>query len=120
DGQMETFVASLPGEVRREARERIEAGLRVRGLLLQRQDASAPVEEGPPCLPGFRIERKLGEGALGAVYAAHDEKLNRRVALKVLHSRGDAQVRRRVLDEARNAAALNNPAVVTIFSVLDE
>lgn len=71
-------------------------------------------------LPGFRLERKLGEGALGAVYAAHDEKLNRRVAVKILHRRADAAVRRRVLDEARKAAALNDPAIVTIFSVLDE
>jgi serine/threonine protein kinase len=54
------------------------------------------------------------------VYAAHDEKLNRRVAIKVLRHRSDAQVRRRVLDEARHAAALGDPAVVTVFSVLDE
>jgi serine/threonine protein kinase len=118
--QVEEFIASLPEEIRREARERIEAGLCARRLRFQAQDAGAALEEPAPNLPGFRIERKLGEGALGVVYAAHDEKLNRRVALKVLRSRADEQVRRRVLDEARNAAALNNPAVVTIFSVLDE
>jgi hypothetical protein len=38
----------------------------------------------------------------------------------VLHLQADAQVRRRVLDEARNAAALTDPAIVTIYSVLDE
>ena len=54
------------------------------------------------------------------VYAAHDEKLNRRVAVKVLRRHADAQVRRRVLDEARKTAALGDPAVVTVFSVLDE
>src|SRR5262245_20470056 len=37
-----------------------------------------------PRLPGFRVERKLGQGSLGTVYLAHDEKLNRRVAIKVL------------------------------------
>jgi hypothetical protein len=42
------------------------------------------------------------------------------VAIKVLRHPTDAQVRRRVLDEARHTAALNDPAVVTIFSVLDE
>jgi hypothetical protein len=73
-----------------------------------------------PTLPGFRLERKLGEGSLGVVYAAHDEKLNRRVAIKVLHRRADEALRRRVLDEARKAAALGDPAIVTIFSVLDE
>lgn len=73
-----------------------------------------------PALPGFRIERKLGEGSLGTVYVAQDEKLNRRVALKVLHHRANSGVRRRILDEARKAAALNDPAIVTIFSVLDD
>ena len=73
-----------------------------------------------PRLPGFRIERKLGAGSLGVVYAAHDEKLNRRVAIKVLRTGTNEQLRLRVLDEARKAAALSDPAVVTIFSVLDE
>jgi len=86
---------------------------------VKQADARAP-EEPAPNLPGFRIERKLGEGALGVVYAAHDEKLNRRIALKVLRSRAHGPIRRRVLEEARNAASLNNPAVVTIFAVLDE
>ncbi len=83
--------------------------------------AQAPqTDEAPPHLPGFRIERKLGEGSLGVVYAAHDEKLNRRVAVKVLRRSADAHLRQRILEEARHAAALADPAVVTIFSVLDE
>ena len=57
---------------------------------------------------------------LGIVYAAHDEKLNRRVALKVLQRCDDPALKRRILDEARKAAALSDPAIVTIFSVLDE
>jgi serine/threonine protein kinase len=77
-------------------------------------------DDAPPRLPGYRIEHKIGEGSLGRVYAAHDEKLNRRVALKVLRSTGAESVRRRVLDEASKAAALSDPAIVTIFSVLDD
>ena len=89
---------------------------------MARPRSPAPSEHAdePPHLPGFRIESKLGQGGLGVVYAAHDEKLNRRVAIKILRQRSDAQVRRRVLDEARNTAALGDPAVVTVFSVLDE
>jgi serine/threonine protein kinase len=116
----EDFIAGLPAALRQEVGERIEAGLRVRGFL---GGAKSPVlagEEPAPSLPGFRIERKLGEGGLGVVYAAHDEKLERRVALKVLRRQADGQVRRRLLDEARKAAALGDPAVVTIYSVLDE
>jgi len=119
DRQIEEFVARLPEGVRRETRERIQAGLRVRQMRAE-PTPQAPREESLPRLPGFRIERKLGEGGLGLVYAAHDEKLNRRVAVKVLRPRADEQVRRRVLDEARKAAGLGDPAVVTIFAVLDE
>jgi serine/threonine protein kinase len=119
-GRVEAYIAILPEAVRREAHERIEAGLRVRQLRAETEPPSAEREEPPPHLPGFRIERKLGEGSLGVVYAAHDEKLNRRVAVKVLRRRADEPVRRRVLDEARKAAALGDPAIVTIFSVLDE
>jgi serine/threonine protein kinase len=116
----EEFVATLPAVMRQEVSERIAAGLRVRQL---RTAAKVPLpqpEEAPPHLPGFRIERKLGEGSLGLVYAAQDEKLGRRVALKVLRRQADPQVRRRVLDEARKAAGLGDPAIVTVFSVLDE
>src|SRR6185369_11008625 len=93
---------------------------RLRGR--ERRPASGHDDESDesPRLPGFRIERKLGQGGLGMVYAAHDEKLNRRVAIKVLRRRSDAEVRKRVLDEARHTAALGDPAVVTVFSVLDE
>jgi len=76
-GRIEAYIAKLPEAVRREARERIEAGLRVRQLRAQTEPPSAEREEPPPHLPGFRIESKLGEGSLGVVYAAHDEKLNR-------------------------------------------
>lgn len=118
--RVEHFVAQLPESLRQEARERIQAGLRVRQL--RDRDRRPPSEHAdePPRLPGFRIERKLGQGGVGVVYAAHDEKLNRRVAVKVLRHGSDAQVRRRVLDEARHIAALGDPAVVTVFSVLDE
>ncbi len=118
--QVEKFIGQLPEAVRPEARERIQAGLNVRKLRdRERRPPSEPGDELPQ-LPGFRIERKLGQGGLGVVYAAHDEKLNRRVAIKVLRRRADEQVRRRILDEARHTAALGDPAVVTVFSVLDE
>ena len=78
------------------------------------------VEEASPKIAGFKIVRCLGRGGLGAVYEAFDEKLHRRVALKVLHTVPDADLRRRILDEARKTAALHDPAVVTVHSVLDE
>jgi serine/threonine-protein kinase len=120
DARMEDYLATLPAAVRRETRERIEAGLGVRKLHTRLASPTVEAAEPPPVLPGFRLERQLGEGSLGVVYAAHDEKLNRRVAVKVLRSHADDSVRRRILDEARKAAALGDPAIITIYSVLDE
>jgi serine/threonine-protein kinase len=117
--RMMAYIATLPEALRQEARERIEACLRVRQLRPRAESSVAHHAEPTPTLPGFRLERKLGEGSLGMVYAAHDEKLKRPVAVKILR-RTDEGVRRRLLDEARKAAALGDPAVVTIFSVLDE
>jgi serine/threonine protein kinase len=104
--------AALHGDVRSLLQAHEQAG----GFL--RADPTLPAQA--PRLPGYRLEGRLGQGGLGVVYAAHDEKLNRPVAIKVLHPQADAQVRRRVLEEARHAASLADPAIVTIYSVLDE
>jgi serine/threonine protein kinase len=117
--RLNEFLATVPEPLRLEVSERIEAGLRIRQIRVPEEPQPAD-EEPAPHLPGFRIERKLGAGTLGVVYVAHDEKLNRRVAIKVLRRRADELVRRRALEEARKAAALNDPAVVTVFSVHDE
>ena len=98
----------------------------VETLLQAHEQAGGFLRAGPvaaaglPRLPGYRLESQIGEGAVGVVYAAHDEKLDRPVAIKVLHPQADIQVRRRILEEARRAAALSDPAIVTIYSVLDE
>src|SRR5689334_4395465 len=70
-------------------------------------------------LDRYRIVRELGRGGMGIVYVARDEKLRRAVALKVLlpHRTGDAQRRRRFLQEARAAAAVNHPTLTTIYDV---
>jgi serine/threonine protein kinase/Tol biopolymer transport system component len=65
----------------------------------------------------YRIERRVGSGAMGIVYAARDTKLQRCVALKVLResSAGDPARLRRFVREAQLASALNHPAIVTLF-----
>jgi len=67
----------------------------------------------------YRIESLLGKGGMGEVYLAEDTKLGRQVALKILSSElaGDADRRQRFEREARAAAALNHPNIVTIHSV---
>src|SRR5262245_9179877 len=64
----------------------------------------------PTRLGHYKIERKLGEGGMGVVYAAHDEKLQRTVALKTMSSlAADETARKRFWREARAAAAVNHP-----------
>src|SRR5262245_1995928 len=67
----------------------------------------------------YRVLEKLGGGAMGDVYRAHDEQLDRDVAIKVLPSDtvGDPVSRTRLLGEARAAAALNHPHVCTVHEV---
>ena len=66
----------------------------------------------------YAIVRKLGEGGMGVVYAAHDERLQRVVALKTMRSMtGDESARRRFWREARAAASVNHPNVCQIHEI---
>ena len=81
----------------------------------------APAEPVPSPLQiaGYRLERPLGHGGMGLVYLAEQESLSRKVALKILSARlsHDTDFVNRFLAEARAAAALNHPNVVTVHDV---
>ncbi|MEP6504711.1 MAG: serine/threonine-protein kinase [Betaproteobacteria bacterium] len=102
--------------------------------------AAAPVADGPvapppaPVLPGigtgvesesighvgrYALKTILGKGGLGTVYAAWDPLLSRTVALKTLHIDADPASRESLdalfLNEARAAAGLSHPHIVTVF-----
>jgi eukaryotic-like serine/threonine-protein kinase len=72
-----------------------------------------------PSLAGgrYRGERRLGSGGMATVFLARDTELDRPVALKVLaeHLADDTDFRARFVREARLAAALGHPNVVTVF-----
>ena len=71
-------------------------------------------------LDRYVIERPLGAGGMGEVYSAFDERLRRRVAVKVLKRNGDEpEAVGIVLREARAAAALDHPNAVAIYDVVD-
>ncbi|HEX8895931.1 MAG TPA: hypothetical protein VF783_21595, partial [Terriglobales bacterium] len=70
-------------------------------------------------LRDYEVQSLLGVGGMGEVYRAHDPRLGRDVAIKVLPSifAGDPDRLRRFEQEARAAAALNHPNILAIFDI---
>ena len=70
-------------------------------------------------LGGYRILRRVGQGGMATVYQAHEESLNRVVALKVVHRHLSAQgdFVERFKREARAAASLSHPNIVQIYAI---
>jgi serine/threonine-protein kinase len=65
----------------------------------------------------YRLERPLGHGGMASVYLARDAELDRLVAVKVLaeNATGDDELRKRFVREARLAARLSHPNIVSVF-----
>jgi eukaryotic-like serine/threonine-protein kinase len=65
----------------------------------------------------YKVVRKLGAGGMANVYLAEDQELGRRVAIKILNDRhaNDEQFVERFRREAKNAAALSHPNIVSIY-----
>ena len=75
----------------------------------------------PERIGSYRITGKLGEGGMGVVYSAHDSRLNRSVALKVIRTSSDEQeLRKRFLREGQSAARVNHPNICLVYDIGDE
>jgi serine/threonine protein kinase len=75
-----------------------------------------------PRIGRYLVQARLGEGAWGVVYRAHDPTLDRPVALKLVRARpdpgeGSTAAEARLLHEAQALAKLNHPNVVTVYDV---
>ena len=82
--------------------------------------ARADVSSGDK-IAGYRLEEQIGQGGMAVVYRAHDERLDRRVALKVLAPglAADTAFRTRFIRESRAAAAVDHPNIIPIYDAGD-
>ncbi len=67
----------------------------------------------------FKVLEEIGSGGMGVVYRARDQRLRRKVALKVLPAGALAEpmIRERLMREAQTTSALNHPHIVTVFDI---
>ena len=100
------------------------AGLLLVGMFVSRRKKNEPPATSTPTPTGadYEIIRKLGEGAMGEVYAVRDRRLDRVVAVKRMKPgiSGDSNERARFLREARTVAALKHTGIVEIHQVVDD
>ncbi len=83
---------------------------------------SAPVNVSPgDKIAGYRLEEQIGQGGMAVVYRAHDERLDRRVALKLLAPglAADTAFRTRFIRESRAAAAVDHPNIIPVYDAGD-
>jgi serine/threonine protein kinase len=68
-------------------------------------------------IAGYRLEERIGRGGMAIVFRAHDSRLDRQVALKILALAlaGDDEFRRRFIRESRAAAAVDDPHIIPVF-----
>jgi tetratricopeptide (TPR) repeat protein len=77
--------------------------------------ASRDILIGATLLGRYRLDAEIGQGGMGTVFRAHDTLLGRDVAVKVVNNSGlGTQGRERLLKEARAAAQLNHPNIVSV------
>jgi tetratricopeptide (TPR) repeat protein len=114
--------AALESGAGKEFLQNLDAG-RVAALLASTEAAETDLDDLSPgaMLGRYRIVRRLGRGGMGVVYLAHDPRLDRPAALKLLprHLSLDETARRRFEEEARAASSLDHPHLATVYEIAD-
>ncbi|HWF82878.1 MAG TPA: serine/threonine-protein kinase [Streptosporangiaceae bacterium] len=72
-------------------------------------------------IAGYRLEEQIGRGGMAVVFRAHDERLNRQIALKILSPAlaADRGFRQRFIRESQAAAAVDDPNIIPVFEAGD-
>src|SRR5215813_3379911 len=81
------------------------------------RDSHASFSSGDVLRGRYRLDSLIGRGGMGVVYRATDLELHRRVAVKVISENSSDDARERLIREARAAAALNHPHIVSVYDV---
>ena len=81
------------------------------------RDSRVTVSSGDVLRGRYRLDSQIGRGGMGVVYRATDLELHRRVAVKVISENSSGDARERLIREARAAAALNHPHIVSVYDV---
>ena len=83
------------------------------------ENQPAPAKTLPAYVGRYLVKRVLGQGGFGIVYLAHDEQLDRSVAVKVPHARhlASSEAGAAYLAEARLVAGLDHPNIVPVYDV---
>jgi serine/threonine protein kinase len=105
--------AELTAEVRKYVQWEVRMGDFLLNPLFPPLDLEHPFEAGELLAGRFRIVRELGEGGMGVVYEAQDEKLDRRIAIKCAKT----GFCKRLPPEVRNARDITHPNVCKIFEI---
>jgi len=129
DGDVARFVSGeLSLAERNQARAHIDSCAQCRATVFATTESGPRDRGGAPMVPlaartlvgRYIVLELIGSGGMGAVYAAVDPKLGRRVALKLLRSdRTSAERRALLLREAQVLARINHPNVATVYDVGD-
>ncbi|MDP7063048.1 MAG: serine/threonine-protein kinase [Planctomycetota bacterium] len=112
---MKEFLRECPTEIRPEVQSRIARLERTASAFL-----SSELSAGETLVGRYLLDREIGRGGLGSVWAALDQRLGRNVAVKVL--RGNAKItdptQATLLEESRALAALNHPNITQLYDVV--
>lgn len=101
----------------RKGRDKNHGGASAAGMILSPSVFYEGVATGK-----YKIEKKVGEGAMGKVYLAVDKSLGRKVAIKKMNEeiKVNEREKRRFLEEARTVALLHHPNIVEIYTIFEE
>jgi serine/threonine protein kinase/Tol biopolymer transport system component len=118
------YLQQLPQAIRSEVESLLEAHGRAGDFLAEpaADPFSDPAESHlavGATLGHYRIEARLGQGGMGAVFKASDSRLGRSVAIKILSANAlsDPERKRCFIQEARAVSALNHPNIVTLYDI---